>query len=1086
MKSLKKKTNYRQIFTVNDKIGYQFIPNLNARVINENGGYFVKTNNVGFRSNVDFELKKKQSKRIIFLGDSNTAGDGVNNNERFSDLVAEHFNFESYNFALPGSGTDQQYLIWEEHVKNYDSDLIILGVLVENIERNKVAYRETVDPNNQDKVLTPKPFFKLKNGELVLNNHHNNQDARNISLIDPKLVQWDIPRGQAYIYKAIEIFRTHNFFKPIRKNLNPVIDKLRSLIIKYAYQPYPDYKKTNSDGYLLMNAILKKFIKSINKPIIILPIPTYHYYHDEAKPIYQNFFKNFNDPKNNTFVVDILDDLKKMSLEDRKKLCFKEDKSHFSPYGHIIISDILKKKIKELNLLKSKNINISIKKESIKKKDFILGISAFYHDSAAAIIKDGKIIAAAQEERFTRIKNDKGFPEQAINFCLEQADIHQDDLKTIIYYDNASLTLERILWSFAYSAPKSKNIWKEVFPPWIKYRFFIPELIRTKLNYKGKILQNLHHRSHLAAGFYPSPYSSAAILTIDGVGEWATATIGTGKENKIKILKEMNFPNSVGLLYSAFTQFTGFKVNSGEYKMMGLAPYGEPTYVNLILKNLVKIFEDGSIEINLDYFNFFEGSVMTNKKFNDLFGGAARIQESKITKREMDIACSIQKVTEKIILLMAKHAKELTGEDNLCLAGGVALNCVANGVLIKEKIFKNIWIQPAAGDAGSALGSALDAHYTYYNNSRGTNNDFKSSQGASLLGPEWSSDEILAFLMSNKINYHKMDETTRSKTIANFLAKGNVVGHFSGRSEFGPRALGARSILGDPTNKEMQTTINLKIKKRESFRPFAPAVLLEQVDKYFDINTESPHMLLVASVKNEIRKKIEKNFNNDEMLEEVKKIRSDIPAVTHVDYSARIQTVSKEQNKKFYDLIKSFEELTKCSLVINTSFNVRGEPIVNSPWDAFMCFLNTEMDVLCLENFYILKNEKKNLTNYFKSKKINYGAKNKKLEQELDKIYNKNFLFNIKNKTHYSDINKSSNWEIFKNQNIIEIFDLKDEFNKKKTDPDLIVNEVVKLWKNKKFAAEMNSTIHELIKLSKKYSLEIDNSKILEKTYEMY
>ena len=1094
MKTLEKKVSYRQVFTPNEKIGYQFIPNINARIINENGGYFVKTNNLGFRSNVDFNLRKKLNKRIIFLGDSNTAADGVNNHERFSDLIGESFDCETYNFALPGSGTDQQYLIWEEFAKNYESDLIVLGVLVENIERNKVAFRETIDPNTQEKILTPKPYYSLENEELILHKSHILKKEKNISATNSELVQWSIPKNQEYIYKAINVFRTHNFFNPFRKNLDPLISKFRSLAVKYAYQPYPDYKNNTSSGYLLMEGILKKILKSVNnKPIIILPIPTYHYYHDEAKPIYQNFFKNFNDPNQNVFVVDILDDLKKIDLKSRKKLCFKNDKSHFSPYGHIVVSDILKKKIKDLNILETTNENISNTKKRNKNSGYILGISAFYHDSAATIIKDGEIIAAAQEERFSRIKNDKGFPEQAINFCLEQANIHQDELKAIVFYDNTNLTLERILWSFGCSTPKSKSIWKEAFPAWVKFKLFIPELIRTKLNYKGKILHDLHHRSHVAAAFYPSPFNSAAILTVDGVGEWATATISLGRDNNIKILKELNFPNSVGLLYSAFTQFTGFKVNSGEYKMMGLAPYGEPIYVDLILENLVKIFEDGSIEINLDYFNFFDGSIMTNKKFEDLFGGPSRTPDTNITKREMDIACSIQKVTEKIIILMARYTKKLTGENNICLAGGVALNCVANGVLVKEKIFRNIWIQPAAGDAGSSLGCALDAHFSYYDNARDVGNNFKSSQGSSLLGPEWSNEEINAFLNSNAINYELIEKNNRGKKIANFLAEGKVVGHFSGRSEFGPRALGSRSILGDPTNKNMQTIINLKIKKRESFRPFAPAVLQEQINKYFDLDVESPHMLLVAEIKNERKIKIKNNSRNEDMLKVVKKIRSDIPAVTHVDYSARIQSVSKERNGKFYDLIKSFEELTGCGLVINTSFNVRGEPIVNTPWDAYMCFINTEMDVLFLEDFYILKDKKNNISINLKNENVEIDIKNNKsgnkLDKELDKIYNKFFLPNLKNipEIFILKSNKFSTWEnFFYKENAKELFYLKDNFSKKNTNSDIIVNEITKLWKNKKFAKEMQTTVKELVKLSKNYSLEINHSKILEKTYEMF
>ena len=951
MKELLNKT-HRQIFCYNKDIGHLFVPNLNARIMNENGGYYVRTNSLGFRSDVEFKEKKGDKPRILFFGDSNTAADGVSNNERFSELVGKHFNAEVYNFALSGSGTDQQYLVHQKYAQKIETDLIVFGILVENIERNKVAYRETINPYTKKNVLTPKPYFKLEEGQLKLSNSPVPRITSNSEEIDPHMVQWAIPRGQESIYKLVAWWRKNRALKPIRNSFKPFIKRLRSLLISMSYQPYPDYGKPTSDGYLLMKKIISEFINSVSPtPIIILPIPTYHYYADDAKPIYKHFFNYFHDSAKNVHVLDLLKQMKDIDYDKRQSLCFNQDKSHFSKYGHQVISDFLTKEINNLQILsRSKHIK-NFETTNITKKNsvYILGISAFYHDSAAALIKDGEIIAAAQEERFSRKKHDRRFPLSAINFCLEKGNIQQDDLRAIVYYDNTSLTFERMLWSFAKTVPNSQEIWLRAIPSWVKYKLFLPQLIRKKLKYNGNILHDLHHRSHVAAAFFPSSFKKAAILTVDGVGEWATASIAMGEENKITMLKEMNFPNSLGLLYSAFTQFTGFKVNSGEYKMMGLAPYGDPIYVDVILEKLINIKEDGSIDINQNYFNYLNGSAMTNKNFADLFGGPARIPESRITQREMDIACSIQKVTEKIILRMARYVKKFTGAEYLCMAGGVALNCVANGYLLRENLFKDIWIQPAAGDAGSSLGCALDVYHTYFNNPRKLREDGKPLQRGSYWGPEWSVDEIKSFLDSENIKHHIVDYNKRSSLIANYLNEGKVIGHFSGRTEFGPRALGARSIIGDPRNKEMQTTINLKIKRRESFRPFAPTVLAEEVNKYFELNRSSPYMLLISSVHEKRRLPFVRG-NKEDMLETVRQPRSDIPAVTHIDYSARIQTIEKDDHRKFYDLIKAFEELTGYGIIVNTSFNIRGEPIVNTPMDAYRCFMNTEMDVLVLED----------------------------------------------------------------------------------------------------------------------------------------
>ncbi len=588
----------------------------------------------------------------------------------------------------------------------------------------------------------------------------------------------------------------------------------------------------------------------------------------------------------------------------------------------------------------------------------ILGISAFYHDSAAALICDGKIIAAAQEERFTRKKQDSGFPIEAIKYCLKEGNVHNNELDAVVFYDKPILKFTRILETYFSIAPKGLRSFMMAIPLWLKEKLWIPMRIEEGLEECGvKMPEDIfypeHHEAHAASAFFPSPFDSAAILTLDGVGEWATSAISTGKKNKIEIKHELRFPHSLGLLYSAFTYYTGFKVNSGEYKLMGLAPYGEPKFVDLIYDNLIDIHDDGSFHINVKYFDYLGGLTMTNEKFGKLFGGPARKPETEITQREMDIAKSIQVVTEEIVLKMAKFAHKETNEKNLCLAGGVALNCVSNGRLLREGSFEKVWIQPAAGDAGGALGAALFAWYQIHNNERKADGvtDFMSG---SQLGPEFSDDKIEAFLKENNYsaeNFSK-NEDEWAKKVAELINEQKVVGLFQGRMEFGPRALGNRSIIGDARSSEMQTVMNLKIKYRESFRPFAPSCLAERVNDFFELAEPSPYMLLVAPVKKE--RCIPTN-SDVAIRDRVNQKRSDIPAITHVDYSARVQTVSPETNLRYYKVIKAFEELTGEGIIINTSFNVRGEPIVCSPEDAYRCFMRTEMDFLILGSFILDK-----------------------------------------------------------------------------------------------------------------------------------
>ncbi len=593
----------------------------------------------------------------------------------------------------------------------------------------------------------------------------------------------------------------------------------------------------------------------------------------------------------------------------------------------------------------------------------ILGISAFYHDSAATILVDGKIIAAAQEERFTRKKHDSDYPFNAVEFVLDYANIKLNDVDQVIFFEKPFLKFERLLETYVAFAPRGFKSFCMAMPIWLKEKLFQKNLLFKKLkkhdqnfNDDRKIYFCDHHLSHAASAFFPSPFEEAIVLTADGVGEWATTTVAIGKANNLEIKKEIHFPHSLGLLYSAFTYYTGFKVNSGEYKLMGLAPYGKPIYENKIKNKLIDIKEDGTFHLDQAYFNYATGTTMTNKKFNNLFGQDPRdSKKEKLTQFHMDIAASIQKVTEDIMIKLAKSLKEEFNISNLCLAGGVALNCVANGKILKENIFDNIWVQPAAGDAGGSLGAALALWHIEQNNSRKVN--LKDDMQGSYLGPEYSQKQIEEQLDKAGAKYKTLNEEELIEKAANSISKGKAIGWFQGRMEFGPRALGGRSILGDPRSSEMQKNLNLKIKFRESFRPFAPSILKEDLKEWFDINIDSPYMLMVANVKKD---KIIKMTEDQKKLFGIDKLnikKSEIPAVTHVDYSARIQTVHKETNEKYFKLIQKFKKMTNCPLLVNTSFNVRGEPIVNTPLDAFKCFMGTGLDKLVIGNCYLDKNE---------------------------------------------------------------------------------------------------------------------------------
>jgi len=585
----------------------------------------------------------------------------------------------------------------------------------------------------------------------------------------------------------------------------------------------------------------------------------------------------------------------------------------------------------------------------------ILGISAFYHDSAAALVRDGDIAAAAQEERFSRKKHDFNFPGKAIAYCLEEAGIKPNQLDYVAFYDKPFIKFERILETYLQYAPIGIQSFIKAMPLWIKQKLWMKNLIQEHLaGYEGKILFPRHHESHAAAAFFPSPFQEAAVITVDGVGEWTTTSVGYGQGNKVKLIKEIHFPHSLGMLYSAFTYYTGFKVNSGEYKVMGLAPYGEPKYVQTILDHLIDLKEDGSFKLNMKYFNYAAGLTMTNRKFAKLFGGPPRTKEGRLGQREMDLARSLQDVTELAMLRMARYAHRATGSKYLCLAGGVALNCVANGKILRENIFDDIWIQPAAGDAGGALGAALAVWYDYLDNPRKADGKMDAQKG-SYLGPLYNDNEILAFLEQNNVPYTYYADEELLDATARLLTGEHVIGWFQGRMEFGPRALGARSIIGDARSPVMQKKMNLKIKHRESFRPFAPSVLGEEVGNYFELDRPSPYMLLVANVKKELQREMTAEEKQLFGIDKLNVVRSSITAVTHVDYSARVQTAHKETNPRYWQMIDRFRQLTGCPVIVNTSFNVRGEPIVCTPLDAYKCFMRTEMDYLVLGNYVLDK-----------------------------------------------------------------------------------------------------------------------------------
>ena len=1043
----------------------------------------MRSNASGFRSDIDYANTKTDRPRILFFGDSITAGDGCNNAERFSELIGDHFDAEVFNYGLSGSGTDQQLLILEELARGVEADLIVLAVTVHNIDRIKSRFRPTIDRITRDKLLVPKPYFSLGTDDLEL---HNVPVPLERPLADPDVegvyspdTHRDANAGLAWVYRLADGLRKNRYLGRMGRFLSPRSmqdhTRLRGLLLRNSgFDPYPDYRDPASEGYRLLDAIVGRFVRAAEGiPVLLVPMPDQYYFLTGLRPTYQTMFDRHRSASLRTEVFDLTSRLLELPFAERRKLYFPTD-AHFTPAGHEAVARAIAEGIETMGVLGTRTPakKASTRLPNRESQKNILGISCFYHNSAASLIRDGEIIAAAEEERFTRVKADRRFPGAAINFCLEQGEIDCADLDAVVYYDSSALTFERLVDTAVRLESTGGDLWSRVMPSWIQYKLHLPSLIRRSLGYKGLILQNFHHRSHAAGAFFPSPFDSAAILTVDGVGEWATATIGVGRGNEIKILREMRFPNSLGLLYSAFTQFTGFRVNDGEYKLMGLAPYGRPVYADKITEHLIKLHEDGSVALNMEYFAFLAEPRMTNEKFAELFGGPARREEERITQREMDIARSIQVVTEEALLRMAREARRLTGEERLVLSGGVALNCVANGRILREGPFEDLWIQPAAGDSGSSLGAALDAYHCYFGMPRNLRPDGRSIQSSTFLGPEYSETEISSFLNTYGYPFRAYDDPERAEIAATALADGKVVGHFAGRTEFGPRALGSRSILGDPRNREMQVTLNLKIKYRESFRPFAPVVLADDVSKYFEIDRESPYMLLVAPVRQERR--LPYNPADDEdMLKKVKMARSDLPAITHVDYSARIQTIRREDHQPYFDVLTAFKERTDCSVLVNTSFNVRGEPIVNTPEDAYRCFMRTEMDVLVLGNHVLRKEDQppgRERKGHMDDREDRIGVTDSVLTESLNAIWSQQFLPAVRRigaagDDAAGDVGNSAWVNHSSPADVRRIFEYPAAMLAKESTPNELAAAVTSGWSDKALAREMKPVVADLLEL---------------------
>lgn len=911
-------------------VGHLFIPGIQVRIPGPSP-YLLVTNGQGFRSDRDYHCEKGRRHRLILLGDSHAAGDGLENRERFSDLLESDFDgLECANLAVNGTGFDQQILIYEKFCR-IDHDWVCFAPHVWDIMRLGPHFHGQ-DPYTGELYSFAKPYFTLEaNQSLRLHNVP----------VPVERLPWVSRHNR--LQRALLDSRLHHRL-PLRVN--------ELALSRYWRRLDESYADPQSDAWRLTRALIGRLAhQARGRPVLLCPIPDPRLM---ALSNYRSRFRELEEEMDSVFFLDLARHIRRFGRRERWRMHSRAT-GHYSVFGHQVLTRALSSELVDRGLLP----------EPVKRQArplpapcegsgdlWVLGVSAFYHDSACTLVRNGEIVAAAQEERFSRVKNDARFPNAALNYCLEEAGIPASRVDAIAFYDNPMVSLQRILATIRTIGPEGPDLWLNIAPRWLAGNLSLAEMLKAR-GFRCDLVYGYHHLSHAASAFFPSPFKRAAILTIDGVGEWATASIGRGAGTRIELLKELRFPHSLGLLYSAFTSYLGFKVNEGEYKMMGLASYGRPTFADRIKENLVHVHSDGSIRLNMEYFGFLAGRCMTNDRFHQLFEGPPRDPSASLTQRHMDLARSIQEVAEEVVLKMARHARAITDCSNLCLAGGVALNCVANGRLLREGIFEDLWIQPAAGDAGGSLGAALWLHHQLSNQAR-CSECRPTNQKGSFLGPLFSDCEIEAYLQSRRIPYRTVEACRRAEFVADQLVQGKAVGHYSGRMEFGPRALGARSILADARSETTQSRLNLLIKKRESFRPFAPAVLRRDVQEYFDLDRASPYMLLVAPVR---RSRRLAPSPAEDIIARVNQKRSDIPAVTHVDYSARVQTVERERNPAIYDILEAFKKKTGYGIVVNTSFNVKDEPIVCTPHDALTCFLKTDLDVLVMGSHVVRKVE---------------------------------------------------------------------------------------------------------------------------------
>lgn len=903
-------SSFRQILQYDSLLGHKYVPNITARLQHGNRGYLLSTDKYGFRNSP--LSKNKTGLKIIALGDSYTAGEGISNAERFTDILQKRYNCTIHNLAVSDYGIDQQVLAYEKYAKYFDHDMVIIFPFLDDLDRTLYTERVGLDKNTGQKVLIPKPYFQMEDHNLVLRNN-------------------PVPKIKNPVVSSVEntwAKKRIRQFKDFVKTNAPFVFPVASFLQRtFGVYSFPWTTDERSKQWAVSIPIFKKLKKlTQGKQIIIAPIP----YHKsvvlkESSNSYLKIFNKLVDER--TSIIDFMDVLIKNNSYNQESV-YLNVCGHFSKSGHEVIGEELAK-----FLIRKNDLQVSDNKQQEEdSSNYILGISCFYHDSACCLLENGNLIAAAQEERFSRIKNDSSFPIHSLNYCLGEAQIEIDSVSAIVYYDYETWTLERALWNINEYSNGSQPNWKKI-PNSLYQKTMLAEIIRSLTNYQGETFKCPHHVSHAAGAFYTSGFEEAAIVVIDGVGEWACTTIADGTNTKIRLINQQYYPHSIGLLYSSFTYYLGFKVNSGEYKVMGLAAYGKPIYVDLIKDKIVEINDDGSIQLNLDYFTFQFGKEMINKNFDNLFGRKRRTPESEYDPFYLDIAASIQKVTEEIIIKIANYAKKITGRKNLVFSGGVALNSVANGQLLDHTDYERFYFDPAAGDSGACIGAAIAYHHQ---NSTPEIDELSKSKHSMYLGPSFSSEEIFAYLNSQKCNFHKFRQGERGHKVADFIFQNKVVGYFDGRMEFGPRALGSRSILANALNPNMKEILNSKIKFREDFRPFAPLYLEKRTSDYFEYDLPSPFMNIVRKVKKGI---------------------SQVPSITHVDRTARLQSLNSKQNPRLYSILEQFEKISGEGIMINTSFNVRGEPIVCTPYDAYQCFLKTGMDILVLGDYYLMKND---------------------------------------------------------------------------------------------------------------------------------